>query len=310
MKRTLILLLALVLPIAASAQETLSQSEFLRRYTNLVDRVGPAGLGVETHLNKWEAAWPEDPQLYLARFRFCLARSQSSHIEDMTVDKYLGQAPLLPMTDSLGNKHNYYEVIDYDDDLFAQANSAIGKAITLEPWHLDYRMARIDALIAYEKDKPEMALQELKSLADKHYKEHPVWAYEGMDGVTEEQFRALMQDYCVSIFRLGSETSAQAFKALSEHMLTYCKDEPLFIDNLGSYHLVRKEYKQARKYYEQVLKKHPGDMTALKNSILMARTMKDVKLEKKYLALMAKNGETEADRMSAQARLDAYNTKK
>ncbi len=310
MKRTLILLLALVLPIAASAQETLSQSEFLRRYTNLVDRVGPAGLGVETHLNKWEAAWPEDPQLHLARFRFCLARSQSSHIEDMTVDKYLGQAPLLPMTDSLGNKHNYYEVIDYDDDLFAQANSAIGQAITLEPWHLDYRMARIDALIAYEKDKPEMALQELKALADKHYKEHPVWAYEGMDGVTEEQFRALMQDYCVSIFRLGSETSAQAFKALSEHMLTYCKDEPLFIDNLGSYHLVRKEYKQARKYYEQVLKKHPGDMTALKNSILMARTMKDVKLEKKYLALMARNGESETDRMSAQARLDAYNTKK
>ena len=310
MKRTLILLLALVLPIAASAQETLSQSEFLRRYTNLVDRVGPAGLGVETHLNKWEATWPEDPMLYLARFRFCLTRSQSSHIEDLSVDKYLGQPPLLPMTDSLGNKHNYYEIVDYDDDLFAQANSAIGQAISLDPWHLDYRMARIDALIAYEKDKPEMALQELKALADKHYKEHPVWVYEGMDGVTEEQFRAFMQDYCVSIFRLGSDTSAQAFKALSEHMLTYCKDEPMFVDNLGSYHLVRKEYKQARKYYDQVLKKHPGDMTALKNSILMARTMKDVKLEKKYLALMAKNGENEADRMSAQARLDAYNTKK
>ena len=92
-------------------------------------------------------------------------------------------------------------------------------------------------------------------------------------------------------------------------MLTYCKDEPLFLDNLGSYHLVRKEYKQARKYYDQVLKKHPSDMTALKNSILMARTMKDVKLEKKYLALMAKNGETEVDRQSAQARLDAYNLK-
>ncbi len=309
MKRTLLFLMTLVLPLLAGAQETLSQEEFLRRYTNLVSHVGPAGVGVETHLNKWEVAWPEDPQLYLARFRFCLTRSRSSHIEDLTVDKYLGQPPLLPMTDSLGNKHNYFEIIDYDDDLFAQANAAIGQAISLSPWHLDYRMARIDALISYEKDKPEMALQELKALADKHYKEKPVWQYEGMDGITEEQFRAFMQDYCILIFRLGSETSAQAFKSLSEHMLTYCKGEPLFVNNLGSYHLVRKEYKQARKYFDQVLKKHPEDMTALKNSILMARAMKDVKLEKKYLALMAQYGEQEVDRQSAQARLDAYNKK-
>ena len=278
MKRIVTLFLTLALSLTVLAQEPLPQAEFLRRYTNLIQRVGPAGVGVETLLGKWEEAWPEDPQLYLARFNFCFTRSRSSHIEDMAVDKYLGQAPLLPMTDSLGNKHNYFEVFEYDDDLFAQANSAIGQAITLRPWHLDYRMARIDALLAYEKDQPEMALQELKALASKHYKEHPVWEYEGMDGITEEQFRAFMQDYCVTIFRLGSETSAQAFKALSEHMLTYCKDEPLFVDNLGSYHLVRKEYKQARKYYDQVLKKHPSDMTALKNSILMARTLKDKKL--------------------------------
>ena len=286
MKRILILLTAALLPLLAAAQETLSREEFLRRYINLAERVGPAGLGVETHLNKWEAAWPEDPQQYLARFKFCFARCSSSHIEEMSVDKYLGQPPLLPMTDSLGVKHNYFEVTDYDDDLFAQANSAIGKAISLKPWHLDYRMARIDAIIAYEKDKPEMALQELKALVDKHYKEHPVWEYEGMDSVSEEQFRAFMQDYCVSLFRLGGETSAQAFKALSEHLLTYCKDEPLYVNNLGSYHLVRREYKQARKYYERVLKKNPSDETALRNCLLMARAMKDPKLEKKYQAMI------------------------
>ena len=51
-------------------------------------------------------------------------------------------------------------------------------------------------------------------------------------------------------------------------------------------------------------------MTALKNSILMARSKKDINMEKKYLALMARNGETEADRAGAQARLDAYANKK
>ena len=50
-------------------------------------------------------------------------------------------------------------------------------------------------------------------------------------------------------------------------------------------------------------------MTALKNGILLSRTKKDVKLEKKYLEMMALNGATETDRASAQARLDAYSRK-
>jgi tetratricopeptide (TPR) repeat protein len=285
MKRILVLLF-ITLPLLAGAQETLQKEEYLRRYNNLTERVGPAGLGVETLLNKWEAAWPEDPYLWVARFNFSFSRCRTSRVVEMPVDKYLGQPPLIPMTDSLGVKHNYFEVYDYDEDLFAAANTAIGQAITLKPWRLDWRMARIDALFAFEKDRPEMTLQELKALADKHYKEHPVWEMDGMDGVSEEQFRAFMQDYSVALFRLGSDTGTEAFKSLSEHLLTYCKDEPLYVNNLGSYYLVHKDFKKARKYYEQVLKKHPDDLTALQNMVLLARASKDKKMEQKYRALL------------------------
>lgn len=306
-KLSLILLLGFLCLAPLNAQE--SKEEYLRRYSNLVDRVGPDGLGVETLLNKWEAAWPEDPNHMLARFSFCFTRSQHSRVVPMEQDRYLGNPPLIPMTDSTGKKVNYFEVTDYDDALFAEANAAIGKAIATAQNHLDWQLLKINALLAYEKEKPEMTLQELKALVTFHYTRKPDWVHDHLGTVTPEQFEAFMQDYCATLFRMNTPTSMEAFKALSEHLLTYSKDNPLFLDNLGSYYLVKKDYKKARKYYDQVLKKHPADMTALKNSILMARTAKDVKLEKKYLALMAANGETETDRAGAQARLDAYNRK-
>ena len=59
------------------------------------------------------------------------------------------------------------------------------------------------------------------------------------------------------------------------------------------------------KYYNKVLKKHPDDLTAIRNCILLARNDKNIKLEKKYLPMLVKYGETENDRNSAKARLTA-----
>ena len=309
MKRFLTFLVALVLPLSLLAQT--SQEDYIRRYNNLTSRVGASGVGVETLLDKWAEDYPDDLQQLLARFAFWFNKGQSSNVIQLPQDRYLGREPLVPMTDSLGRKNNYFEDIVYDDESFGLALEALDKAVALNPLRLDLRLLRIDALTAYEKGSPDMALASLKALVDENYRQHPAWTHESLEKVDDEVFKALIQDYCFAFFRLGTDSSAEAFKALSEHCLTYSKDDPLFLDNIGSYWLVsKKDYKKAQKYYDQVLKKHPDDVTAIRNCLLIARTKKDVKMEKKYLAMMAKYGETDVDRASASARLEALEKKK
>lgn len=305
MKRILITIVALAAILPLAAQTKTSRKDYLDRYTMLVNRLGADGVGVENTLRKWGEDYPDDTDMLLGKFSYYLTKCQSTVIEKREGSRYLGNAPALALKDSLGNDVNFFEITNYDDELFGNASAAIDKAIELNPDRLDLRLFKISSLIGYEKESPDMALAALKGLIDYDGHSHPKWEYPGVEE-NEELFPAMVQDYCYAFFRIGTPASYEAFRELSEKMLAYYPKNPTCMTNLGTYFLVcKRDSKSALKWYNKVLKKNPDDYATIKNCVLLARNDKNAKLEKKYLPMLIRVTDDETEKAAAQARLKA-----
>lgn len=308
--RKLLTVIACFTAMGLSLAAQSSTSDYIIRYENLVKRVGSSGIGIETLLDRWEAAYPNDVDMLVARYNYFFDKSRTVEVVVRQEDKFLGEKPLITLTDSLGVKSNYFQEVFYSDSLFALSSQAIDKAIKFAPDRIDLRLEKVAALTAYEKDSPDMASSTLAGLIDYNASTHPQWTFQG-EAVTDDDFQSLIQEYCYAFFYIGSPTSLEAFRSLSEKMLKYYPSNTDFIDNIGSYYLVaRKDSKQALKYYNKALKIKKDDYSAIKNCVLLARNQKNVKLEKKYLPMLAQYGQTEAEKAAAKARLDALNAGK
>lgn len=299
MKKSIISFLFLMLSFAASAQS----EKFEQRYNLLVSKLGPAGVGVETVLNGWEAVDSTNANMLLGRFSYLFTKSQTTQVVSKPSRKYLGMEPLISLKDSTGNDIHYYQEVFYDDELYGKAIQAVDKAIGFHPSALDFRYVKANAYIAYEKESPDMAVAYLLSLVEENASGKMNWTYEG-EKVEKDFFPESMLEYCFSFYSIGTPAAMEAFHSLSRRMSELYPDNPAFLNNMGTYYLIAKEdYKTALKYYNKVLKDHPKDYTAIKNCVLLARKQKNVKLEKKYLQMLAKYG-PENEKLVAQARLD------
>lgn len=245
-----------------------TSEEFKARCERQTRNVGAAGVGVETIINRWEEAFPDDPEMLVARFSYNFAKAQSVDVVPMSLARYLGQKPTLTLKDAEGNDVNYFEVTSFDDDCFAAAMTAIDRAVELKPDELRYRFLRITALIEYEQGSPDMAMTQINRLIDMNAKK-PNWTFDG-NPVEDSTFSDAMTEYSYTLYRLGTDASYEAFRTIAEKMLKQDPNNTIFINNLGSYYqVVKKNNRQATKYYNKTLKIDPDDYAAKRNLRLM-----------------------------------------
>lgn len=272
---------ALVLYLSAlglSAQVT----DWNDRYTKLVEKVGVSGPGVESVLDKWGQVDSSDLRYLEARFLFYYSKSRSDGTVSNNNPRYLGMKPLLSLPDTAHHTTVYYYSIDvFDDELFGQALHNLDRAIVVDPYKLDLRVYKLNALILYEKESPDMAEDCLLKLIDEDRRKEPEWIFSGQK-IEAELFDSMIQEYCANLFDIGSERSLEAFLSVSKKMLSYNKKSTDFMANIGSYYMKKKDYKKALKEYNKVLKIDPQHYSALANCRTIARILKDPKLIAKY----------------------------
>ena len=301
MKMNKIYIIALLLVSSVLSAQTSINYE--QRYNLLVSQFGPAGVGIETVLDNWAKADSTNVKLLAARFNYYFEKAQKAEIVTKSQKKYLGMKPLFTLKDSTGTDLYYYQETFFDDEIYGKALKAADKAVAFHPDYLDFRFMKANAYISYEKDSPDMALAYLLDMVNEDQSGNRVWKFEGKQA-EKGFFEEAMQEYCYSFYSIDSPKSMDAFLKLSEKLTEAYPANSGFINNIGSYNmLVKQDYKSALKWYGKVLKKHPDDYIAIKNSMLAARKLKNQKLEKKYLQMVVKYG-PETEQKQAQARLD------
>ena len=283
-KRFVVVVLALV-SVCVYAQDQSAVLE--RRYNLLVEKVGFAGIGVETVLDAWERVDSTNLNMQLGRFRYYLTKGQTISVVAKPEKKYLGLEPVLTLKDSLGKDVYYFQEPFFDDALYGQAMKSLDKVISLAPDRLDFRFMKANTYLTYEKGSPDMTLSYLSGLCDEAAARTKDWTF-GQEKKGRDFFADAMQEYCYNLFLIGTPSSREAFVTLSRKLNGIFPEYLDFLNNIGSYQLMSQDYKGALKTYGKVLKKDPGNLTALQNCLLAARRMKNAKLIEKYNAQLQK----------------------
>ncbi|MBO4465667.1 MAG: hypothetical protein J5748_03210 [Bacteroidales bacterium] len=269
MKKIIVTVLALVVAVAVAAQST--KEEYLEKYLRLVNRLSYSGVGIETFIDKWEAAFPDDGMMLEARCNYYLDKSMTTQLVAKEGSKYLGNKPALSVPDSTGKVVNFFEEMFFDDELFGKAVSYLYKAIELYPTEMVYRNDLIECLFAYEKESPDMAVKEIEKIVEMEKTTHPEWLVNGVtakDGDLSE----MLSLRCLPLWNIGTPAAYESFYSLSQALAKLFPKDSNYQDNIGSYWLVAKgNDKKAMKFYKKALKLNPDDEVAKTNIKIIER---------------------------------------
>lgn len=229
-----------------------------------------------TYFAAWEAADPEDAQLWIDRFNHLFNRSRHSVMVLRTAgetEPRPGEFPeRLILQDSTGaGAGSLSERIEYDESLLARAAEAIDRGIALHPDRLDMRLGRAAAFrLAGKYDR---MVESLCLLTDRAEQNKGRWI--GADGSTaqtvtpKELIADYLQDYVGSLFDARTsepdDPASAALGRLAEREAAYCPESPVALNNAAVWHYTEGCPEEALRWFIRASETAPEDALAILN---------------------------------------------
>lgn len=243
---------------------------------------------IDSLLRNWQSDLPKDPELFIAKFNHYLS---------------LGREEIVRLDNSA-----LYSDIQYDQQHFDQAISALNEGIKLYPDRLDMRYGKIYSLGQQENwhEQTESIIKLLDKSKDINFKWKWKWGEPLSDG--KERVVSGVQDYLYTMFNTSADLLCNNIITISNKMIELFPKDKFNYSNIGSCYLVKGDFEESLKYLEKAKDIDNQDPLILYNIGYVYMKMKKDEEAINYFNLVKETGHQDYIQY-ANEMIDKINTK-
>jgi len=288
MNKYSLLSISLLLSVIASAQD------YKKEYSELL--VSKDSAKLIPHLQRWEKATPNDPEVYIAYFNYYFRKSKKTVPYLRAGD---GKPGTFVLTDSTGKTTGYMgDTTIYEPTSLNLAFQYIDKGIAGNPKRLDMHFGKIYVL-GQTGDYKNFTSELIKTL---HYgnKIENKWLWAENKPVEDPKKMVLgaVQDYIVTLYETNDDALLDNMRSIAETVLQYYPDHVPSLSNIAITYTLQGNHDKALETLLKAEKIAPTDFIILNNIANIYRTQKDKPNAIRYYELVLKHGDEEAKEMA------------
>jgi tetratricopeptide (TPR) repeat protein len=286
MKRLSFCLAFLMAMLAASA----FGQDYRGEWQQLFDKKDLAGQ--EKLLKRWEAAKPEDAELFVAYFNYHVSKGRTETLT-LGTHKPNGQSVEMTKTDDPKVRAYIASDVSYARDEIDAAMTYIDRGIAKYPDRLDMRFGKI-FMLGQIRDFDRLTNEAVKTIERSAInKNNWTWTSGTPKQDGQKSMLSGIQDYVVQLNDSLDDSSAQ-IRRIAEAALKIYPDNVENLSNLAVSYLLKKDFDAALAPLLKAEKIAPMDLVILGNIAYSYFNKHDKPNAVKYYELLRSNGDDEA----------------
>lgn len=254
------------------------------------------------NLRRWEAASPNDAELFVAQFNFYINRAKQ---EIIVIDPESAEGDdVLAISDGGQTVGTIHGQTTWDKDLSAKALASIRKGIALYPDRLDMRFGCVHFLGLTE--DTDGVVREIVATIERSTKNGNAWLWSQGKPVGEpptsakdprEFMLSIVQTYVGQLYENGR---GKEIRTIAEAVLAVYPDHVESLSNLAFTYILEEDFDRALELLKKAEKLGPEDAVVLGNIAWCCLSKGDKAGAKKYYKKVLKYGDVESKTFAEQ----------